>query len=135
MARKGWDDLSPEYRNRLEKAGISKTAYNRGESIQAARGHGVTPERPKGFNRERFEEYAEKRDDLIRQLVERKHEYFGNRGKDPKHGDRWNAERSRQYIFDYAPPLSRLREALDMSEGEMIDAIREDPELWAFLGY
>ena len=42
--RKGWDALSPGYRARLEKSGITKTYYDRGLSLQSARGHRQTPE-------------------------------------------------------------------------------------------
>lgn len=37
--RKGWDSLSPKYRKRLEKNGITREGYNAGEKIQKARGH------------------------------------------------------------------------------------------------
>lgn len=46
MARKSWDELSPEYRKRLESKGINKTAHNNGASVKGARGHASTPERP-----------------------------------------------------------------------------------------
>lgn len=40
MARKGWDELSPSYRKRLERSGIAKSQYERGEGdLSAARGH------------------------------------------------------------------------------------------------
>jgi hypothetical protein len=42
--RKGWQALSPGYRARLSRAGITEKAYGRGESIRAARGHKATPE-------------------------------------------------------------------------------------------
>lgn len=42
--RKGWGDLSPAYRARLERAGIGPQVYASGASIQSARGHGYTPE-------------------------------------------------------------------------------------------
>lgn len=38
-SRKGFDDLSDAYRRRLIRAGIDKAAYERGESLKAARGH------------------------------------------------------------------------------------------------
>lgn len=44
MARKGWANLSPSYRQRLSNAGITKTDYESGSSITAARGHSRTPE-------------------------------------------------------------------------------------------
>ena len=36
--RKGWDQLSPTYRKRLERSGITKTTYNRGADLHKARG-------------------------------------------------------------------------------------------------
>lgn len=39
MARKGWDSLSEGYRRRLERAGITRSAYDSGSALQQARGH------------------------------------------------------------------------------------------------
>src|SRR6185369_16026166 len=39
MARKGWEDLSPRYRQRLEGRGVSRRQYESGQSLHAARGH------------------------------------------------------------------------------------------------
>lgn len=47
--RKGWEQLSPAYRQRLERQHIGKQAYESGESIRAARGHSITPERLSGY--------------------------------------------------------------------------------------
>src|SRR5258707_11270082 len=44
VSRKGWQQLSPNYRQRLERSGISKTKYEPGASLKAARGHKATPE-------------------------------------------------------------------------------------------
>lgn len=38
--RKAWEDLSPQYRRRLEKAGIGREEHSRGQSLYRARGHG-----------------------------------------------------------------------------------------------
>jgi hypothetical protein len=135
MARKGWDDLSPAYRDRLSKAGISESAYNQGESIQSARGHSQTPEHPRSFNESRFRGYANEREALTRDLERRKAELFGSAAKDPKHGVRWNPERSSKNIRDKPPPLAKLRWALRADPEELLDAIREDPETFSFLGY
>src|SRR5271155_210446 len=43
-SRKGWQQLSPGYRNRLTKAGITKRQYESGASLSRARGHAATPE-------------------------------------------------------------------------------------------
>jgi hypothetical protein len=42
--RRLWDSLSPAYRGRLSRAGITKTQYQSGVSLQKARGHAETPE-------------------------------------------------------------------------------------------
>jgi hypothetical protein len=39
MARKGWGQLSDAYKRRLERGGITRSKYERGESLQRARGH------------------------------------------------------------------------------------------------
>lgn len=61
--RKGWDAISPGYRSRLEKAGITEQAYNSGASIKKGRGHSNTPEH--GFKEavrhpEKYPEYLRK---------------------------------------------------------------------------
>lgn len=38
-ARKGWDSLSPTYRNRLKRGGINRRAYESGARLSEARGH------------------------------------------------------------------------------------------------
>jgi hypothetical protein len=43
-SRKGWHALSPGYRARLEKNGVTKAQYDAGKSIAKARGHSQTPE-------------------------------------------------------------------------------------------
>ena len=42
--RKGWDSLSPSYRRRLSRNGITRARYERGHKLDVARGHGGTPE-------------------------------------------------------------------------------------------
>lgn len=49
--RRDWDSLSPAYRSRLTKGGITKRAYESGASLKAARGHEFTPERPQDARR------------------------------------------------------------------------------------
>lgn len=49
--RKGWEELSPTYRRRLTRQGVTPEAYARGESIRAARGHSRTPERLAGYEK------------------------------------------------------------------------------------
>lgn len=42
--RRAWESLSPAYRARLSRNGISKRDYERGRNLSAARGHYATPE-------------------------------------------------------------------------------------------
>jgi hypothetical protein len=128
MARKGWESLSPGYRNRLERGGVSKSAYERGESIASARGHQRTPERPSLSNPQQFPQYHSERQRLINAVNIRKQELFGTSPK-------WNPARAKANFTKYAPPMARLQWALDAEYEEWLDAIRESPEDYAFLGY
>jgi len=42
--RRAWESLSPDYRARLIRNGISQRDYERGRNLSAARGHFATPE-------------------------------------------------------------------------------------------
>lgn len=42
--RKGWSELSDAYKKRLQRNGITATAYRQGASLQRSRGHAATPE-------------------------------------------------------------------------------------------
>ncbi|MDP9026845.1 MAG: hypothetical protein M3N46_04720 [Actinomycetota bacterium] len=57
--RRRWADLTPTYRRRLERAGVTPESYAAGASLQTARGHKATPERPERAVRDvdRFAEY------------------------------------------------------------------------------
>jgi hypothetical protein len=44
MARRGWDELSPSYKRRLQRGGVGRRAYESGRSLKKARGHSGTPE-------------------------------------------------------------------------------------------
>lgn len=64
MARqRSWESLSPAYRERLSRNGISKAAYETGSPVTAARGHAKTPERPEraAKNPQRYPEYIQKK--------------------------------------------------------------------------
>jgi len=78
MAR-NWDALGDSTRTRYERAGISRSDYESGVSLKAARGHAETPERPMEATRhpERYETYVGLRND-IRAL---KRELYGDRPK------------------------------------------------------
>lgn len=65
-ARRVWENLSPGYRKRLERNGITKNLYERGlRSLKAARGHANTPEHGLTEARKhpaRFREYLRKKE-------------------------------------------------------------------------
>lgn len=54
-----WDALSPAYRKRLERNGVSREQYLRGNRLGSARGHSQTPERPERATRnpQRYQQY------------------------------------------------------------------------------
>ena len=129
MARKGWGSLSPAYRGRLEKAGLSRQDYEAGASLSEARGHQTTPEHPRSFDPGKYPAYAAERSRLTRELEEKKERMFGGQR-------RWNADRASRYIREKPPSIRQLRWAVDEADEEdLLDAIREDPSAFQFLGY
>lgn len=126
MARKGWDQLSAKYRARLEKNGVSKRQYERGESIQGARGHAKTPERPQGAAA--FPDYLRERTKYVDAIVAKKHFYFGTSPK-------WNPQQGRKPFDRMPPPMRLLRLWASFTKEEWLNAIRENPESAAYLGY
>ena len=105
MARRGWDDLSDTYRGRLERGGISRTGYERGESLSGARGHATTPERPeRAESKPEYQSYRE----LRQAIVDLKQAIWGTSGKFSAKGirgelrglSRSQLERGR-YLLDY----------------------------------
>lgn len=129
MARKPWAQLSPNYRQRLEKAGISQRDFEAGASIKAARGHAQTPERPGQYNPAHYPKYAAERQRLNTQLEARKAQVFGG-------SPRWDAQHSQKWLREKPPSIANLRWAVHTaSDQDLIDAIREDPETFTFIGY
>lgn len=126
MARKGWDSLSPGYKARLEKNGISKTGYESGASIRAARGHKTTPERP--TQAANFPTYQNERTNLVRRLTARKQAFFGISPK-------WNPKRAAEKFRKVPPPMAKLRQWVNFSREDWLDAIREDSDTASYLGY
>ena len=127
MARKGWNSLSAGYKARLEKAGISRKDYEQGHSIQAARGHAKTPERPtqKGGN---FPQYQAERDRLTRRVVDLKQAYFGTTPV-------FNPRKAVARFKKDPPAMADLRHWASLSKEEWVSAIRQDPSAAAYLGY
>lgn len=52
--RKGWENLSPKYRQRLERNGITRQSYDAGISLKAARSHPTPTGVPIGEKRYEF---------------------------------------------------------------------------------
>lgn len=132
MARKPWAQLTPTYRARLEKAGISQKDFEAGASIKAARGHATTPERPGQYNPQQFPKYAAERQKLNALMQAKKERVFGGSARWGKGG----AERSMRWLREKPPAIGNLRWAVyKASDEELFDAIREDPKTFTFLGY
>ena len=67
---RNWDNLSPKYRERLSRSGITKSQYESGASLSKARGHAQTPEHPNRANSK--PEYARYRNrKAMKQIKER----------------------------------------------------------------
>lgn len=153
--RKGWDNLSPAYRRRLEKGGVGRAQYESGAPIRSARGHAKTPESPTEYakNPGRFKEYREKRKDLIQRVVDKKAAAF-------QAALRWNERNSEQFVrygasnsgmkppsrlkmvekralFVRPPTTKQLQQIDAMTVDELIDfqyQVRLDDD-WRFLWY
>lgn len=128
MARKGWDNLKPGYRKRLQSHGITKESYSKGATIKKARGHEKTPERPAARNTSDFRDYKRAQDKLLADVEANKRIQFGGSPK-------WNDRTSRMTAVKHMPSLADMELAKHMTRGEMIDALRKDAKRWAFLGY
>lgn len=137
--RKGWSELSEAYRKRLSRGGIDRASYENGASIQKARGHANTPERPEDAyttrGKQRFKRYLERVGGMRKQIIDRKVRLFGQIFG-------FNEERSRQYVMEGgtevpAPGPKELRDALHMTDDELV-ATLHDPDIdrkWRFLWY
>ena len=127
MARKGWDGLSPAYKQWLERAGLTRADYESGESIRKARGHAETPERPK--DSAKFPKYHAERLKLNRSIAVQKQNIFGTSPK-------WNPGRALAAMNKKTPPMVKLRYWATINNREdWLDAISEDPAAADFLGY
>ena len=132
MARKAWGELSPEYRQRLERHGITEASHSAGESIKAARGHAQTPETPVQAmaNPQQFPDYFRIRINLADRLNARKQRLFGTR---------LNA-RQRQIAAEgtkgHYPTLNQLRWAVDKaSDDEIMEKLHGQDMDFSFLFY
>jgi len=130
MARKGWSSLTPGYRARLERNGISESDYESGVSISSARGHARTPERPSQArdNPKQFPLYQQERTTLTNSIVAKKQHWFSTAPK-------WNPITSANKFKKDPPPMAALRRWNQLTRDEWLDAIREDASAVAYLGY
>jgi hypothetical protein len=129
MARKGWGALSPTYKTRLEKAGMTRADYEAGGSLQKARGHATTPENPRAYSPTKYPKYHATRTQLITQLEARKQQIFGSR-------PRWDSQASRDNIRNYPPTVSQLRWANSLDDEEFEDALDQaSDDEYAWFGY
>jgi hypothetical protein len=128
VARKGWDALSPGYRDRIKKAGLTRQDYEAGQSLSKARGHQNTPEHPRQFDSKKYPKYAAERSKLTKELERKKEGMFYN-------SDRWSRTKSDRAIREKPPSMAMLRWALAADDEDLLDAIRESPETYHFLLY
>lgn len=128
MARKGWQSLSADYRRRMERAGMTQQDYEAGHSLQKARGHANTPENPRSYDAQKYQKYHSERTRLERELNDRKQQLFGG-------SVRWDDNRSKYNIREYPPSLKDIRWAVAADDEELLDAFRESPQEYAWLGY
>lgn len=133
--RKPWASLSPSYRDRLARKGITPEMHAAGESIRAARGHANTPEHPREAenNPEKFKDYFGKRRKLVLKVARIKAQLFGDSHK-------FNARRSQDIVNmgwegKNVPSNARLQWAIDADESELLDAIESGDEDFSFLWY
>jgi hypothetical protein len=93
--RRNWDALSPAYRTRLERGGITKRQYEAGAKLSGARGHAETPEHPRDLqrraNREKYQKYKAKRERLVNRIHQAKVEAYDGQPE-------WDSESSRKNV-------------------------------------
>lgn len=133
--RKPWASLSPAYRDRLARKGITPEMHAAGESIRAARGHAHTPEHPREaeVKPNRFPEYRMVRRSLVNKVARKKSQLFGSDHK-------FNAKRSADIInmgwdSQHVPSNVDLQWAIDATEDEIMEAITSGDEEYSFLWY
>lgn len=110
MARRGWDQLSDTYRQRLERSGISQSEYQSGASLAGARGHGATPERPLTDLENvpsQYQAYA----DLRREIVEFKRELLQQSGR--QEDSKWQSRTLGELAGKSRATLEKARDILD----------------------
>ncbi len=136
---KAWGTLSPSYKKRLERHGITARNYNtpKGAEIRAkARGHGKTPERPEraAKNPDKYPEYLESRKTLLQHVSERKRRLFSTTVKYRERASDRNVLRNPNPSTGGRINLAYVRRFLRMTESEIDDIDWSDDE-WGFLYY
>ena len=129
MARKSWQSLSANYRNRLQRAGITQADYESGSSLSKARGHAHTPEHPSDAEKDknRYKKYRDNRNRLVQMVIERKQRLFGSQ-------TRYNHIHSVSYVkdgvpnlpgFEQTPPsVAELKAAVKKSDDQILNEAR-----------
>ena len=102
MAR-NWNTLSPTYRNRLVKAGITKAQYQVGAPLSKARGHSQTPEHPsEAHKKPQYARYrARKAKTGIRSsAIQRANDYY-NRPERERKKPHWPNDETTEFWKEY----------------------------------
>jgi len=120
--RRDWGSLSDSYRKRLTGAGITRSDYEAGVSVTAARGHAHTPERPAraAVHPERYQQYLGSRDALVNRILRLKRFLYSHRPKWSEKGSRAavqrtadGAVRSMASLRRVLAELEKVKEAAD----------------------
>lgn len=135
MARSSWESLSPAYRSRLERGGITRQDYLSGASLSGARGHKATPERPERADRnpERYKEYLATRKRLEKAVQVKKQGEFGDSHK--FRINRSNTNVAKNPVTGMEVPMADLRKAANADSSEWLEWLQDDRERWGFLFY
>jgi hypothetical protein len=110
--RRVWETLKASYRARLERGGITKSQYESGANLKAARGHATTPENAREYQKDpgRFKEYRQRRKAIIDRVVAKKKEAF-------EWTLRWNEENSGNFVRN--PPQLKKKYGLEVRRATM----------------
>lgn len=127
MARKGWTALKADTRERYERNGISRSDYERGESLKKARGHEYTPERPTQKNISRdYPSYYRERRQLIQAAANQRYGAWQN---EPK----FNLKDAAKHLENR--PINDLKWLATATYEEIRDAVINDPKTYGWAGY
>src|SRR5262245_21746630 len=132
--RQPWESLSPSYRERLSRKGITPGMHAAGESIRAARGHERTPEHPREGQTQpvQFPQWMQTRRSLVRQVNVRKDSIWGSSHKYRSRGAR---KVTNEGVNGNPPSNAMLQWALQATAEELELAAESGDEEYAFLWY